>query len=467
MSRTQALLIVCVLWAAIYLPGLGSTEIKGEEGRRILPAVTMLETGDWLVPYVGGKPFLRKPPLMNWVIAFSFKATGVRKEWSARLPSALAVLAMGLVIASTSSGGGWLQPRAGLAAAIMAMTSFGLLAKARFAGAEIEGVYVPLFGIAMTCWLAWWFQERSPWFGWTVPFVFLGLGALAKGPLHVLFFYAVVAAVLAREKAWRTLAHPAHFFGLGVMAGIFAAWAVPYRQLEVTSEASKVWRDQMTNRFTENQFELASYLSNLPRGVGDLLPWILFVPLVVQLWRKNRSAQETVPAWRSGMAILFVSAMVFTALLLIPGVLPRYVLPLAVPWILVLAWLTPEPVLMRWLKVYAVILVVGSLLFALVIAPQMNRRDDLRPLAAEIDEATPDQAELILYDLGYQPAIFYLRSRYRYANRIDEIPARTLFVLARAKDRKKLLEKRSDLQVTREFRRKENVELILLEPARS
>jgi 4-amino-4-deoxy-L-arabinose transferase-like glycosyltransferase len=292
-----------------------------------------------------------------------------------------------------------------------------------------------------------------------VPFVFLGLGALAKGPLHVLFFYAVVAAVLAREKAWRTLAHPAHFFGLGVMAGIFAAWAVPYRQLEVTSEASKVWRDQMTNRFIENQFELASYLSNLPRGVGDLLPWILFVPLVVQLWRKNRSAQETVLAWRSGMAILFVSAIVFTGLLLIPGVLPRYVLPLAVPLILVLAWLTPEPVLMRWLKVYAVILVVGSLLFALVIAPQMNRRDDLRPLAAEIDEATPDQAELILYDLGYQPAIFYLRSRYRYA--------RTLFVLARAKDRKKLLEKRSDLQVTREFRRKDNVELILLEPARS
>ena len=26
-------------------PGLGSLEIKGEEGRRILPAITMLETG--------------------------------------------------------------------------------------------------------------------------------------------------------------------------------------------------------------------------------------------------------------------------------------------------------------------------------------------------------------------------------------------------------------------------------------
>jgi 4-amino-4-deoxy-L-arabinose transferase-like glycosyltransferase len=55
MSRLTALAIFVALWAAIYLPGLGSTEIKGEEGRRILPAVTMLETGNWLVPYLGGR----------------------------------------------------------------------------------------------------------------------------------------------------------------------------------------------------------------------------------------------------------------------------------------------------------------------------------------------------------------------------------------------------------------------------
>ena len=39
-----------LVWAAIYLPGLGSLEIRGEEGRRILPAVTMLQTGNYLVP---------------------------------------------------------------------------------------------------------------------------------------------------------------------------------------------------------------------------------------------------------------------------------------------------------------------------------------------------------------------------------------------------------------------------------
>ncbi len=43
-------MLVALIWAAIYLPALGSLEIKGEEGRRLLPAVAMLETGRWIVP---------------------------------------------------------------------------------------------------------------------------------------------------------------------------------------------------------------------------------------------------------------------------------------------------------------------------------------------------------------------------------------------------------------------------------
>src|ERR1700731_503748 len=96
MSRAANLSLVVLCWAAIYLPGLGSLEIKGEEGRRILPAVTMLQTGNYLVPHVGSEPYFRKPPLVNWIVAASFKVTGVRSEWTARLPSALAILAVAL-----------------------------------------------------------------------------------------------------------------------------------------------------------------------------------------------------------------------------------------------------------------------------------------------------------------------------------------------------------------------------------
>src|SRR5437660_9353291 len=95
-SRPGSLLIVILIWAALYLPALGSLAIKGEEGRRILPGISMLETGNYLVPQVGGEAYLRKPPLINWLVAASFKIFGQRNEWTARVPSALAVLAVAI-----------------------------------------------------------------------------------------------------------------------------------------------------------------------------------------------------------------------------------------------------------------------------------------------------------------------------------------------------------------------------------
>ena len=91
-SRPGSLLIVILIWAALYLPALGSLAIKGEEGRRILPGITMLETGNYLVPQVGGETYFRKPPLINWLVAASLKIFRMQNEWTARLPSVICVL---------------------------------------------------------------------------------------------------------------------------------------------------------------------------------------------------------------------------------------------------------------------------------------------------------------------------------------------------------------------------------------
>lgn len=540
-----------VLWAAIYLPGLGSTEIKGEEGRRILPAVTMLETGNWIVPHVGGKPFLRKPPLMNWLIAASFKITGVRNEWTARLPSALAVLALGLTMVAVSARG--FSPAAqgptsagvevGLIAAIFAMTQFGLLAKARFAGAEIEGVYVPLCGMAVVTWVAWWAQRRSRWLVWTVPFVFLGLAALAKGPLHLVFFYAIVITVLSRAGALRESLAPPHFAGIAMMAAIFAAWAVPYFQSEEAREAMKVWKDQFAGRVTDNVFDWKSYALNIPRGLMDQLPWLLFVPL---LWRPRARMQNDAggspvrAAVETGTLLAVIGC--FFVLLLIPGVLTRYVLPVGVPLALLLAMrlqaADPESsVLRRWhganrtaaallllaamatpfavsaslhdpslqntggrkemwspivatgiasavigfcalvmarrpvtLRASGLVIWSGALIgsaavvYATAAVPWIKRYEDIRPFAAEIDAAVPPEERLVLYDPGYLAAIFYLRSDYRYAPSMKDIPSDARWVLARERPGKRLAKTRPELVVARAFTAKGGQEFLLLQP---
>ncbi|HEV3409939.1 MAG TPA: glycosyltransferase family 39 protein, partial [Chthoniobacterales bacterium] len=224
MSRLGSLALVIAVWAALYLPWLGTSGLRSEEGHRVLPAVEMIESGNYLVPQIAGEPYLRKPPLINWLIAGSFELFGQRNEWTARAPSVISVLLVAIAFVTTPPS--LLGGRGALAAALAWLTSLGMLEKGRMI--EIEALYVSLFAFALICWLASWRTGRSPWLTWTLPWLFLGLGLLAKGPALLFFFYFLVMAILSRTNRLRAALHPAHFVGLVLMGMIFSAWAVPY-----------------------------------------------------------------------------------------------------------------------------------------------------------------------------------------------------------------------------------------------
>src|SRR5438552_8891573 len=101
-TRAANLSIVILVWAALYLTDLRSLAIKGEEGRRILPGIAMLETGNYLVPQVGGETYFRKPPLINRLVAASFKISGHPNEWTARMPSDISVLLVALAFVTVA-----------------------------------------------------------------------------------------------------------------------------------------------------------------------------------------------------------------------------------------------------------------------------------------------------------------------------------------------------------------------------
>src|SRR6266576_3670331 len=273
-SRLLAVAVVVVIWAVIYLPALGSIAIKGEEGRRILPAIRMLDTGDYIVPQVGSSPYFRKPPLINWLVAGSFKAFGVRNEWTARLPSAIAVLAVAMAFVTVARAS--LGSMGSIIAALIWMTNIAIIEKGRLI--EIEALYVSLCGLAIIFWLS--FLGKSPWLIWVPASIFLGLGLLAKGPTHLIFFYAIVFAVLWQTKEWRLLIHPAHFAGLAIMLGIFAAWAIPFLHSTTTHVAAAKWSNQFTGRLQGIDFKFVSWIQNIPRSLIYFLPWVLLFPFV-------------------------------------------------------------------------------------------------------------------------------------------------------------------------------------------
>ncbi len=450
----RQLLLVLVVWAAIYLPALGSLEIKGEEGRRILPAVAMLESGNYVVPYVGGEPYLRKPPLVNWLVAASFKLFGVQNEWTARSPSALCVLVVAIcfVTVSRRSLGG----NGALFAALMWLTSFGIIEKGRLI--EIEALYVSLFGLAMICWLSSWVERRSPWLLWIVPFVFLGLGMLAKGPLHLAFFYAVVVAVVWHRRetggpasGWRRIAplmHPAHLLGLGVMLGIFGAWALPYLQMTEGASSMDVWVRQFTGRISGEEFDLGGWIWNIPRAIGYCLPWVILLLFVPSAFRRSGDGQVA-------RALAWGIAVPFLVVNLLPGGLPRYTMPLLVPviWLIAMTLTSPQLAAPRGWRLEKLLLatnrgfVVGLslavaaaiLVYALALVPFLRKREKVRNVAAQIQAAMPLGERLYAIDPEYQPFLFYIRSPLTYVPRVGDLPPEARFFVVQAKKEKDVL----------------------------
>jgi 4-amino-4-deoxy-L-arabinose transferase-like glycosyltransferase len=504
MNRVNALLIVFVLWAGIFLPGLGSAELKGEEGRRIMPAVTMLEGGSLVVPYVGGKPFLRKPPLVQWCMAGSMKLFG-QNVWAARLPSALSVLALAIVLIIATQG--WLITEESLVAAIVMMTQLATIDKCRLA--ELEAIYVALSGSAMVMWLGGWARGVSSWKLWTIPMICNALALLAKAPLHLLFFYAVVVGVLLKEKRLRELLHPAHGVGLLIMSAIIAAWAVPYFHEVAAGEAGKVWQRQFIERVTGAEMDVKRYLLNIPNGLANHLPWVLFAPL---LWMRGVNDTQ----YPRGCSVLTGArnavVICFIGLLLIPGVLPRYVQPLIAPFSLILApalWNCPRrfrhwwryvafgltfvlflcalagPFLVaaysrgvggtpEWLSGIGIFFVIATSLclmalrrrlheskhlaiwtaliaaMAMVVVaaianPVIRERDDIRPVAKEIDVLLGGQRLYAYRTEDFAPMlalIFYLEETpVSYVQDAASAPSEPVHYLVRGKDRAKFLDK--------------------------
>jgi 4-amino-4-deoxy-L-arabinose transferase-like glycosyltransferase len=460
MSRLAALGIVLAVWAAIYLPGLGSLEIKGEEGRRILPAVTMLETGNYLIPQVGSEPYYRKPPLVNWLVAGSFKITGHRNEWTARLPSVLCVLAVALAFITVARAS--LGANGSLIGALLWMANFGMIEKGRLI--EIEALYVSLFGLALIFWLSFWQQQRSSWLIWIAPSLFLGLGLLAKGPLHLFFFYAVVISVLYHAGELRTLFHPAHFLGLLITLGIFAAWAVPYWQAMAGANVAQNWSVQLTGRFTGDDFKLANWLMNIPRGLAYFLPWTLLVPLV------SGAKFATVRDSNLLRGLVWGCAVPFVIVNLLPGALPRYAMPVLGPacWLMAMTLTANELRFPDWWErlkiprpqrrlrlviITAIAAAVALCLYGAAVVPQLQRRAKVRPIATQIDALVPDTEPLYALDPDYQPFLFYVKERLVYVNSLDEVPVAARYLLIQPEREREVIDSQrwAPLQARRIF----------------
>lgn len=118
------LLLVVACVTILPFLGLADFHTKGEP-REAVVAYSMLESGDWILPRNNGGEIPYKPPFFHWTVAAASVLTGgTVGEFSSRLPSAIALIAMtmmGYLFYARRKGGD-----VALLAAFVSLTAFEL-----------------------------------------------------------------------------------------------------------------------------------------------------------------------------------------------------------------------------------------------------------------------------------------------------------------------------------------------------
>jgi 4-amino-4-deoxy-L-arabinose transferase-like glycosyltransferase len=94
----RSLVILVLAWLILQIGGLFTPGLLDDvDSVYIEIAREMMQRHDYVTPYINGIRFFDKPPLMYWMAAASMHLFGVH-DWAARLPLALAVLALLLAV---------------------------------------------------------------------------------------------------------------------------------------------------------------------------------------------------------------------------------------------------------------------------------------------------------------------------------------------------------------------------------
>lgn len=362
LTHATAYLVVLLVWAGIYLPGLGTLDIEFNEVRRIMPAVSMLDTGNWKTPTLAGNEYFKKPPMINWLIATSFLISGERSEFAARFPSVFFMLAFVSVLVLMPSE--LLSLRARMMGAILFMTAYASIDNGR--QIEIDSVYACLTGIAIVCWLNFWCSSRfSRLKLWIIPALVLGLGLLVKGPLILLFFYLVVLCVSISGKKAKELLRYEHLLGIALMCLIFFSWAFFINSPKTPSQQmTTTWLNEIKMRFDAENVNVFLWGKRVMGAVMGSLPWLVLIPF---FWSKKWLSHIESRHLKVFTACRLAFILPFLIVNLMPGTKARYSYPLLCLAFVMLGWLLsvqPVPSLAEkiWKRILLVVLPVISFL---------------------------------------------------------------------------------------------------------
>jgi 4-amino-4-deoxy-L-arabinose transferase-like glycosyltransferase len=252
----KILWVTVIIAVIVFFWGLGNMDLVSlNEGRRALAIQEMVASGNWLLPHLNGELYLTKPPLLYW-LSSSLALIGGVNEWTLRLPSALAAVAVLIIVYryTLKQSGQW----AALFAVQLLIANLGFAMLGR--RAEIEMLLTSLcLGSLLSA--VQYIQSQSSKHWIYLSYFLLALALMTKGPLVLLLVTLplLVAAIYSKNLHIKTVLLSWRGWLIFLVVGL-AWYAVVSWQLGFDIWEKVVQRDMLDKMQSDTAKPILSYL---------------------------------------------------------------------------------------------------------------------------------------------------------------------------------------------------------------
>lgn len=266
--------------AALFVIGLtGQPNLLDNERRVGAYVLDAVHNGHWMAQRDSVGEVASKPPLFTWIAALGTLAVGHLNRFAIYLPSALATLAIGLILLGVGRARfGW---TAGLLAALAYLLSpmgDNVVLTARY-----DGFFaLPVALAALAAYRAW-----TTGRGWTWFWLAAAFATMVKGPLGVLLG---AGGLLAALWEWRSGAplrpRGPHWLGIGLFLLICGGWFwLAWREMGQPLIDKQIGRELVGHAFKGSSREGIGLKFWEPSWacLTTFLPWS--IPGVMGFWR--------------------------------------------------------------------------------------------------------------------------------------------------------------------------------------
>ena len=240
----------------------------------------MLANNEWLVPLLGGEPYLDKPPLLYWLIILSYKAFGVG-VWQARLIPFLALFMV--QIFAYELGRKIVGSKEAFIGTLFLLLCPGFIIMGKLL--VLDGLLASTILGSLLCGVLAIKNTKFEFKWWIASAIFVSLGVITKGPIAIVLTAPCFFLIGLIDLRFLKPSLKAWCVWLCLSISIFLPWfiLIAIRRPEFLSHF--VWEHHVM-RFLEPFDHQRGVFFYIPVLLGGMLP-VLFV-----LWPWFKSMQS-------------------------------------------------------------------------------------------------------------------------------------------------------------------------------